>query len=275
MRKRFGQTLRIGVAPGALALASCSRFGRAAPVIVAEHAFDGAGPGATEAIGAALRQLLADAGCTHLPATVVLADELTRLWQVVPPAGAARLADLEGAAALRFQALYGEPAAGWKISAGWDAARPFLAGAVPRQLVAVLEQAAARQHLRLVGIVPQFVAGFNRWQGALKAGAWYGQVHGGVLTVGAIDGGQLQAVRSAALPDGASLDWLARHLAREALRLNLAAPSRLQLAGAAPAAWSALNNSGAGAELACTLLDAGQGAALSPAARLAVTGIAS
>lgn len=271
MRKGFGQTLRIGVAPGALALAACSRFGRTAPAIVGELAIDAHGPGAAEAIGAGLRQLLADAGCGHMPATVVLADELARLWQVVPPHNAARLADLEGAAALRFQALYGEPATAWKISAGWDAARPFMAGAVPRQLVAVLEQAAAGRHLKLVGIVPQFVAGFNRWQGALKTGAWYGQVQGGVLTLGAVEGGVLRAVRAAALPDGADLAWLARHVAREALRLNLAVPSRLQLAGQAPAAW----NNSAGADLACTLLDAGQGAALSPAARLALTGLAS
>src|SRR6476469_5774426 len=153
MLKGFGQTLRIGVAPGALALAACTRFGGKGGRIVAELPIDAHGPGAMEAIGAGLRQLLAGAGCSHRPATVVLADELARLWQVTPPNNAARLADLEGAAALRFQALYGEPASGWTISAGWDAARPFLAGAVPRQLVAVLEQAAAQQHLKLVGIV--------------------------------------------------------------------------------------------------------------------------
>lgn len=271
MRKHFGQSLRIGVAPGALALATAGGWGGKGPCVVAELAIDSAGPGATEAIGAGLRQLLADAGCSNWPATVVLADELARLWQVVPPQGAARLADLEGAAALRFQALYGEPASGWKISAGWDAARPFLAGAMPRQLLAVLEQAAAQHQLTLVGILPQFVAGFNRWQGALKAGAWYGQVQAGVLTVGAIDGARLQAVRAAALPDGASLEWLERHIAREALRLNLPVPARLQLAGPAPAAWS----NSTGAALACTLLDRDGSASLSSAARLALTGIAS
>ncbi|UUZ49989.1 hypothetical protein LP420_07895 [Massilia sp. B-10] len=92
-----------------------------------------------------------------------------------------------------------------------------------------------------------------------------------MLTVGAIDGGRLQAVRAVALPDGASLEWLERHIAREALRLNLPVPARLQLAGLAPAAW----NNSAGAALACTLLDRDRGAGLSPAARLAVTGIAS
>jgi hypothetical protein len=271
MRKRFGQSLRIGVAPDGLALATADGWRGKGAQIIAELAVGSTGPGHIEAIGAAVRQLLADVAGANWPATVVLADDLARLWQVVPPQGAARLADLEGAAALRFQALYGEPATGWKISAGWDAARPFMAGAIPRQLLGVLEQAAAKQRVQLLGIVPQFVAGFNRWQGALKPGAWYGQVHAGVLTVGAIENGRLNAVRAAALPEGASLEWLAAHIAREALRLNLAPPARLQLAGPAPAAW----NNSAGAALACTLLDAGQGASLSPAARLALTGIAS
>lgn len=267
MRKRFGQTLRIGVAADALALAVTRRWGGKGAEIVAELPL---AAGSADAIGAGLHQLLADAGCAHWPASVVLADDLTRLWQVVPPQGAARLADLEGAAALRFQALYGEAPQGWRIEAGWDAARPFLAGAMPRALLAAIAKAADQHHLTVVGIAPQFVAGFNRWQGALKAGAWYGQVHAGVLTLGAIEGGALQAVRAAALPDGASLDWLATHVAREALRLNLAVPARLQVAGTAPPAWQ---HGGAGA-LACTVFEAGQGAPWSPAARLALTGTA-
>jgi hypothetical protein len=268
MRKRFGQSLRIGVAPDGLALVKTSRWGGPKVEVLAELAL--ANPG-VEAIGAGLRQLLSDAGCAHWPARVVLADELTRLWQVVPPQGSARLSDLEGAAALRFHALFGESAAGWKMSAGWSASRPFLAAALPRPLLAALEQAGAEQHLALVEIVPQFVAGWNRWHGAVKAGAWFGQLRAGVLTLGAVDGGALQAVRAVALPEGAGLEWLGQHVAREALRLNLTAPGRLQLAGAAPAAW---NNSTAG-PLACVLLEGEPGAKSSGAVQLAVTGIAS
>lgn len=268
MRKRFGQSLRIGVAPDGLALVKTGRWGGPKAEVLAELALDTPG---VDAIGAGLRQLLADAGCTRWPVSVVLADELTRLWQVVPPQDSARLADLEGAAALRFHALFGESASGWKVSAGWNASRPFLAAALPRPLLTVLEQSAEQQQLALVEIVPHFVAGWNRWQGALKQGAWFGQLRAGVLTLGAVEGGELQAVRAGALPDGAGLEWLGQHVAREALRLNLSAPGRLHLAGPAPAAW---NNSAAG-PLACVLLDAEYGAKLSGAAQLAVTGIAS
>lgn len=268
MRKRFGQALRIGVAHHGLALVKTSRWQGAPLEVLAEHRFDGAGQPGFEAIGAALRQLLANAKCAGWPATIVLADDLARVWQVSPPQESSRLADLEAAAALRFQALYGEPASNWQLAAGWEAGKPFLAAAMPRHLLSLLQHAGAEQQLALIEIVPQFIAGWNQWCGALKPGAWYGLVQDNVLTLGAVEGGQVRAVRASALPDGASLEWLGQHVAREALRLNLAAPQRLQLSGAAPAAW----NNSSGAALACSLLAPGHGAALSGAAQLAATG---
>jgi hypothetical protein len=267
MRKSFGQSLRIGVSKDAVVLVKTGRFGGARAEVLAE--LDVKGPG-FDAIGGAMRQLLADAGCAKWNAGVVLSDELARIWQVTPPAGAARLADLEGAAAVRFQSLYGEPASNWKLAGGWDAAKPFIACALPRQLLAMLGAVAAEQQVTLVEIVPQFVAGWNQWRDQLKPGAWYGLLQHNVLTLGAIEAGQLRAVRAAATPEGANLEWLGRHVAREALRLNLAAPERLQLSGPAPAAWN--NSSGA---FACALLSPQTGKSMSHAAQLALTGISS
>ncbi len=268
MRKRFGQALRLGVSRHALALVKTSRWQGAPRETIAEHRFEGAGEPGFEAIGAAVRKLFADAGCAGWPASVVLADDLARLWQVIPPQGSARLADLQAAAALRFQALYGEAASNWQLSAGWDAGAPFLAAAMPRHLLALLQHAATEQKVTLIEVVPQFVAGWNQWCGQLKEGAWYGLVQQGVLTLAAVEGGSVRAVRAAAVPDGASLDWLAQHVAREALRLNLGAPERVQLSGAAPAAW----NSSTGGALACTLLGGSNNTGLAPAAQLAFTG---
>ena len=267
MRKRFGQALRIGVSRRALALVKTSRWHGAPLEMLAEHRFDGAGEAGFEAIGAGVRKLLADAGCAGWPASVVLADDLARMWQVTPPQGSTRLTDLQAAAALRFQALYGEAASHWQLAAPWDAGAPFLAAAMPRHLLALLQHAAAEQKVTLIEIVPQFVAGWNQWCGHVKPGAWYGLVQQGVLTLGAVHGGALRAVRAAALPDGAGLDWLGQHVAREALRLNLSAPERLQLSGAAPGAW----NNSTGAALACSLL-APMRADMAPAAQLAATG---
>ena len=273
MRRGFGQHLRIGVSAHAVTLVKTSRFGKAGPQVLGELVLGNAGQSGFDAIAAAVRQLLADAGCAKWTATIVLADELARIWQVSPPAGAARLADLEGAAALRFQSLYGESASGWKLAGGWDAARPFIACALPRPLLSMLGQAAAGQHVTLVEIVPQFVAGWNRWRDELKPGAWYGLVQHNVLTLGAIEDGQVRAVRASALPEGAGVEWLAQHVVREALRLNLPAPQRLQLSGQVNPAWN--NSSGA---FACSLLAPVADkslALLSPSARLAVTGLLS
>jgi hypothetical protein len=257
MRRRFGQGLRLGVAGGAVALVKTSRWGAPA-ALVAEQAYQGAA-GLQDAIKDVLRGEHAG-----WPLTIVLADDLVRLWQVTPPQQAARLADLEAAAALRFQRLYGEPASDWILRAGWDLDRPFLAAAMPRTLLAALEQGAAAGQLTLVEIVPQFVALLNRCAGALKPGAWFGTVHDNVLTLGARDAGAVVAVRAQALPDGANAGWLAEHLAREALRLNLAVPERLQLWGGVPPAWLGAN---------ATLLGAAA-AGWPPAAVLAASGSA-
>ncbi len=267
MRKRFGQALRIGVSTGALSLLRTSRWGGAGPELVAEHRFTGDLAPGFDAMAAALRQMLADAGCGGWSATVVLSDDLSRLWQVTPPPGATRMADLEGAAALRFQMLFGESAAQWQIAAGWDATRPFLAAAMPLRLLALLREAAAEQGVTLVEIVPQFVAGWNQWRDAIKPGAWYGLVQGGVLTLGVVDDARVQAVRAAGMPAGAGVDWLSQHVAREALRLNVAPPSHVQISGPAPSSW----NQAVGG-FACSLLQAGSGHAGSPAAALAATG---
>lgn len=269
MRKRFGQALRIGVSTSALSLLKTSRWGGAGPELVAEHRFTGDLAPGFDAMVAALRQMLADAGCSGWSATVVLSDDLSRLWQVTPPPGATRMADLEGAAALRFQLLFGESAAQWQLAAGWDATRPFLAAAMPVRLLALLREAAAEQGVTLVEIVPQFVAAWNRWRDAVKPGAWYGLVQGGVLTLGVVDDARVQAVRAAAIPSAAGVDWLAQHVAREALRLNVAAPSRLQVSGPAPSSW----NQATGGFM-CSLLQAGGDSTLSPASVLAATGVA-
>ena len=233
MRRRFGQGLRLGVAAGALALVQTSRWGGPAQ-LVGEQSYADAGT-LREALAALL-----GAGYGGWPLTIVLSDDLVRLWQVTPFAQTTCLADLEAAAALRFQRLYGEPAADWIVRAGWDGRRAFLAAAMRRSLLAALEQGAAVQHIKLVEIVPQFVALLNRCAGTLGPGAWFGTLHDNVLTLGAIDRGDaavVVAVRAQALPEAASAGWLAEHLAREALRLNLAAPGRLQLWGAVPPAW--------------------------------------
>lgn len=266
LQRWTGRALRIGIAPDGLALARTSLLPHERALLLGKVNAGGSDPAA---IGVALAMLLGEHPVAGWPVTVVLSDDLVRLWQVTPPPGATRVADLEGAAALRFQALFGGSTAGWKISADWDATHPFLAAALPEALLAQLTQAAASQRFHLVEVVPQFVAALNQYRKQIRTGAWFGVVHGGVLSVAAFDGKQLAAVRTAPIPAGADRDWLEGHVAREALRVGLGRPERLQICGPAPRGWA---SSAGRLKFACTLFQDETDPLWPDSARLALTG---
>lgn len=246
---KFGQSLRLGVAADGLALLRVSGWPRPRAEVLAQQPVEA---GAPDALAAGLRALLAEADPRGWPLTVVLADDLVRLWQVAPPPGATRLGDLQAACALRHQGLFGALPSEWRISADWDAARPFLAAAAPEALLALLESLARAHRFHLVEVTPQFVAAMNGWRRERRPGAWFGLVHGGVLSLAAYDGPALAAVRTAVIPPGADRDWLEAHVAREALRVGVGRPERLQLCGAAPSGWA---SSAGRLKFACTLLE--------------------
>ena len=265
MRRRPGQALRIGVAADTLTLVRTARWwGEPATVLAEQHV--GAGPAA---LAGALAALLDGQGVRGWPVSFVVADDLARLWEVTPPPASARLADLQAAAALRFATLFGESPSAWQLDAAWDAVHGFVAAALPRGLLALLCDGADAQGLHVVGIVPQFVAGWNQWRGALKPGVWYGQVQGGVLTLGVTEQARLRAVRAVAVPEGADAAWLGQHLAREALRLECPLPSRIALAGQLPPAWRHAASAG---PVVCATLAAARDR--SSGAQLALTGSA-
>ena len=265
--QRFGHTLRLGVAANGMALVKTSHlFGRA-PVLLAEQRLDLFAP---DALALGLRALFAGHSPAGWTLSVVLADDLTRLWQVTPPPGASRMGDLEGAATLRFQHLFGASGAEWAIRADWDAAKPFLAAAVPLNLLDGLTLAAREHRFHLVQAEPQLVASLNRWRRARRPGAWFGQVAGGVLSLVACDGARLAAVRSSPIPPGADRGWLDAHVTREALRVGVDLPERLQLCGAAPAAWG---SSVGRLAFGCSLLEQDADDGWSDLARLARTGV--
>lgn len=271
MPRRFGQSLRLGIAADGLALLRMSGLVTQSAEVLAVQPVEA---GAPDALANGLRALLGEQAPRGLakggPISVVLADELVHLWQVPPPSGAARPGDLQAAAAFRFQGLFGVPAHEWRISADWHATRPFLAAAVPAGLMELLEGLAREHRFTLVEVVPQLVAAMNAWRRLRRPGAWFGLVHGGVLSLAAYEGMALAAVRTALIPDGADRDWLEAHVAREALRVGAERPERVQLCGAVPAAWA----SSAGAQkFACTLLEDDSSGDWPLHVRLARTGI--
>lgn len=236
MLKNFTQSLRIEVTPQALRLLRARRWGKAVPELLAEQPLAAAPDALAAALPGALDLLLSGQAVRGMAASFVLSDDLVRLWQVAPPVQAARLADLEAAAALRFHTLFGEAPTAWRLSADWNAAAPFMAAAVPRALLAAIEAAAARHGLVVIGVLPHFVAAWNRHARALKRDAWFGVAQGSVLALAACEGGQLRALRHIAMPHGADHYWLTQTAQREALLLGLQAPALIQLSGEVPPA---------------------------------------
>ena len=265
----LGQGLRLGVAAGSVSLWRTSRWRAPAWTPLGEAAY---APGLdlhgdVAALGQALEQVLPAGQYAGWPLSVVLDDALARLWQVDLPQGATRLADIEAAAALRFQSLYGDAPGLWHSSSAWDARAPFCC-AVPRALLAQLTRVAEARKLALIFITPQFARHWNRWHGALKPRAWFGQLQENALTLGVRHAGRLCAVRALPVPQDAGSDWLAQTLAREALLQGVTAPALLQLCGAPPPAWLMPAKA-----FHCQMLSTPDGeAALSPAARLARSG---
>lgn len=262
----LGQGLRIGIAPDGLALVRTGIWRHERALLLGQVRAGGAD---AAAVGTALAMLLGEHAVAGAAVTVVLSDELVRLWQVAPPQGAGRMADLEGAAALRFQALFGGAASDWRIRADWSANQPFLASAVPVALLDALKAAARNYRFHLVEIVPQFVATLNQFRKQRRPGAWFGLVHGGVLSVAAYDGKRLAAVRTTPIPPGADRDWLEGHVAREALRVGLGRPERLQVCGPAPRGWA---SSIGRLKFACTLFEDETDPLWPDSARLALAG---
>jgi hypothetical protein len=263
-------SLCLGVAADAIALVASRRGGREQSLL-AQLPLDTA-LAYPAALAAGLKTLFEGAAQVRArsPLAVVLADDVCRLWQVAPPPGCSRLGDLEAAAGLRFQQLYGEPAAPWQLSGDWQLARPFIAAAVPRSVLAAVQHGAEAHALPLVEMAPQFIARFNRHRHDIDPGDWLGVVHDGVLTLGVCQDGALCAVRALGLAEHAGENDLQHLLAREALRLTVAPPTRLLLCGDAVPAWRGVAASATATVIAW--LEQGMHADWPPAARLAAAG---
>lgn len=231
---------------------TCTAPGRhAEPTVLAVCGLGGTSP---VVVAATLSQVLGEAGLGRCTATIVLADEWTRLFMVTPPTNTERMRDCHAAVALRFQLLYGETPRGWSVQADWDAGHPFLACALPQTLCEAILHSCAEHAVSVVSMVPQFIGAWNRWHRHLGAATWFGIVHAGSLMLAAIEGGRLAEIRRLTVPQQAlhRHAWLSDQVSREALRLGLHMPSSLRLCGDVPDAWLADGN---GSGIDCRRLD--------------------
>lgn len=239
MRKDITSALRIGLSRTGVAVTHMHGWMRRHTELVTETSLSGDDFASAERLASRLGSVIADNQCSHLRVSLILADDLVRLFMVTPPGNASHLQDCRSAADMRFQSLYGDPPSEWRIQADWDADQPFLACAIPDYLLAAMQQVANEQHLTCIEIVPRFISAWNQWRNALVDTAWFAVAHNCQLTLGAIAARRLSAIRTVAIPDEAwrSPNWLPEHIAREALRLNLTSPQQLQLCGDVPGHW--------------------------------------
>jgi hypothetical protein len=239
MRKRFGSVLRIGLSRTGASVVRTSGWLQTHNEVVAEWTGSQDECTSPESVINKLGVLLKEVDCQGMPARIIVSDVWVRRWMVVPPHNATSIADCQAAASARFQTLFGDAISGWHLAADWDARHPFLACAIPRPLLAALQQLANEHGLVLLEVVPHFVAAWNSWRKHFQAGTWFGVLHQKVLTFALVGQNGPEFVRDVTLPYEAMRDQyrVPEILGREALRLNVPVPMEIRLCGQVPAHW--------------------------------------
>jgi hypothetical protein len=168
--------------------------------------------------------------CDGSAATLIVSDELIRMWMVEPPQNVESFDDLRASAAARFQAMFGEPLAQWHLEADWRVDGLFLASAMPKSLVVALQALSKKCRFQWKSISPHSVILFNRWRHALAANAWLVAYQSGKLSfLVTNDQKTVQAYRHIPFnPDEMSSEAsFIQLLNREALRMNIPSPRQV------------------------------------------------
>jgi hypothetical protein len=240
MLERLSTSLHVALSSHRITL--CERHGwpRSTVRVLSDQTWPESFENTSDTVVTRLRETLTGISIASRNVTFMLADDLPRYFIVTPPVNATRLSDCQAAAAMRFQALYGEPSTGWQLAADWDAQHPFVACAIPQPLHDSLLNLASDHRLCLMHIQPAFVAAWNQWRRRLSNDAWFGVVSGQFLTIGMISGQRLCAVRATpiSLEVWQDTNCFSEHIAREALLLGLPLPRTLQLCGDVPDDWA-------------------------------------
>lgn len=197
-------------------------------------------PGATDALCRALRELKPDSASAvtqRLPLLVTLDDGLVRSFLVTPAQGTRSLRELKECAALRYAALYGEPAEDWAIAADWQASSPFIACALPGELRQTIVAVAAANDWRLHSVAPALVRVWNQVAAAIPGNGWLGVGFAHTLTLVHTCSDQIAGVRTVHFPE--TMEALATLIEQERLRTPArgAARERQTLSWVGAAEW--------------------------------------
>lgn len=174
---------------------------------------------------------------------IVLDDSLARFWKVEPPANTTHFDDLGAAARIRFEALYGLPVSEWLVQGDWNAKAPFLACAVPGNILAALGECLnvpRYQHTRVIGCTPAFVHSWNQHQPHMPNNIQgIGVVNQKTVTIAIIQNAKWIEVRCMPLVDVGqeSLQGLDQAIQNLSLQLDLKMPNVVWLTGKIPRPW--------------------------------------
>lgn len=141
---RSGSEVSLGVARGAVALAG----GATAAMHVEAYEMPStslpntrAKVSASHDLRSAVRRAVGQLDRPPRRARVVIGNDLSCHWMLVPPQGARSLREMQAVAQARFAALFDERAAEWEVTADWRTDRPFICAAVPKWVLLDIDAA--------------------------------------------------------------------------------------------------------------------------------------
>lgn len=255
----MGARLCLGISKNGMALLQTSGVWRKSISVLSEQEFAGDAPPFLDKLRTTCRTLFSANNCAGKPLTIILADDLVRLFFTTPPSNATSMQDCQAAANARFQVLFGEASEAWQIKADWDAQFPFLTCAISHAVFNSIQQAAIDSDMTILSITSQFLSAWNTWCRHLPPNSWFGVVRNQCLTIGIIEQDRLLAVREIEIPlNGNNPQWINEHIQREALRFHIPAPQELKMCGNWNNYWispRASHDSLNGASLLCSNLD--------------------
>jgi hypothetical protein len=190
----------------------------------------------------ALRDGLEKANLTGISVQVVLHDDAMRIWPVSLPDYASRMADLDAACAMRFEAIFDEPLGPWVWRSSPQLSSDFIACAMRRTRLKELQAILRKHSLGLASVEALSVALWNRWRQPLKAksaNAWLGICTQHEFTLCLAQQGNVIQVRHVPLSQTLLTDplWLSQHAQREASRFGQSMPELIGLCGSVIDPW--------------------------------------
>ncbi|MFZ6646013.1 hypothetical protein ACO0LO_09865 [Undibacterium sp. TJN25] len=230
----FPTSILVGISNESIAIFRAQRFFRkfAEPIFVGDYSLDITETHDSEQFFSKLRNVLLASGCAGKPIQIVLGNEQVRLFFVTPPDRPASLKDCRAAAAMRFQALYGEPVDNWRLDADWDACAPFLACAIPEMQLARFNDVISKLDSNLISIQPYFISAWNRWRKNVSNNDWFGVSQNNHFALATLNHRRLMSIRTIHIENLSSDQyWLDVFVRREALRLNVSQPTKLLICG--------------------------------------------